>query len=400
MPRAAPSFLPLPGRHRRVLAAVWLMTAALLPGCSKKPEAPPARPTPGVTVVVAEKRDVPVAFEFVAQTRSPRQVDIHARVAGYLERRIYTEGAPVKSGDTLFLIDPRPFEAQLRQAQAALSRNDAALVTARATLDRVRPLAEKNALSRKDLDDATGQVATQAASVEQARAQVESARLDLSYTRVTSPVSGLAGAAAVADGTYVGPQNSLLTTVSVLSPMRVHFSLSENESQRYRREVADGRLRPPAGNRYVVEVILGDGTVLPQTGHITFTDPSFNAKTGTFELRAEVDNPDFVLRPNQFVRARVRGAVRPGAVAIPQRAVQQGPKGAFVWVLAGDKVEMRPVVPGDWIEDRWFIDEGLKGGERVVVDGGMLLAAGMTVSAKPLGTEAAPEQPAAPAAKP
>jgi membrane fusion protein (multidrug efflux system) len=204
----------------------------------------------------------------------------------------------------------------------------------------------------------------------------------------------------VADGTYVGPQNSLLTTVSVLSPMRVHFSLSENESQRYRREVADGRLKPPAGNRYVVEVILGDGTVLPQTGHITFTDPSFNAKTGTFELRAEVDNPDFVLRPNQFVRARVRGAVRPGAVAIPQRAVQQGPKGAFVWVLAGDKVEMRPVVPGDWIEDRWFIDEGLKGGERVVVDGGMLLAAGMTVSAKPLGTEAAPAQPAAPAAKP
>lgn len=400
MPRAAPSLLPHARRHWHVLAPVLLTTAALLAGCSKKPEAPPARPAPAVTFVVAEKRDVPVAFEFVAQTRSPRQVDIHARVAGYLERRVYAEGAPVKAGDALFLIDPRPFEAQLRQAQAALSRNDAALVTARATLDRVRPLAEKNALSRKDLDDATGQVATQSASVEQARAQVESARLDLSYTRVNSPVSGLAGAAVVADGTYVGPQNSLLTTVAVLSPMRVHFSLSENESQRYRRQVAEGRLKPPAGNRYQVEVILGDGTVLPQVGHITFTDPSFNAKTGTFELRAEVDNPDLVLRPNQFVRARVRGAVRPGAVVVPQRAVQQGPQGAFVWVLANDKAEMRPVVPGDWIEDRWFIDEGLKGGERVVVDGGMLLAAGMSVSARPLGTEAAPAQPAAPAAKP
>jgi membrane fusion protein (multidrug efflux system) len=338
-----------------------LSVAAGLAACSDKSEAPPAPPAPAVSFVVAERRDVPVSFEFVAQTRSPRQVDIHARVPGFLERRAFTEGAAVKAGDLLFVIDPRPFEAQVRQAQAALSRNDAGLVTARATLDRVRPLAEKNALSRKDLDDANGQVATQTASVDQARAQVEAAQLDLSYTRVTSPVSGLVGAAVVAEGTYVSAQNSLLTTVSVLSPMRVHFSLSENESQRYRSDVAKGRLKPPPGNRYVVEVVLGDGTALPQTGQTTFTDPSFNARTGTFELRAEVDNPDLALRPNQFVRARVRGAVRPGAVAVPQRAVQQGPKGAFVWVLAGERVEMRPVVPGDWIDDRSVHRRGPQG---------------------------------------
>lgn len=393
--------LPSPSSWLRgwPLAGVLLLAAGV-PACSDKVPPPAARPAPAVTFVAVEKRDVPVAVEFVAQTRSPRQVEIHARVAGFLERRVYTEGAPVRAGDLLFQIDPRSFEAQLRQAQAVLSRNEASLATARATLDRVRPLAEKNALSRKDLDDAVGQVAAQTASVEQARAQLESARLDLSYTRVNSPVAGLAGAAAVADGTYVSPQNSLLTTVSVLSPMRIHFSMSENEVERYRRDVAEGRLRPPPGRRYKVEVVLSDGTLFPHTGEITFADPSFNARTGTFEIRAEVINPDLVLRPNQFVRARVHGAVRPGAVAIPQRAVQQGPKGAFVWVLSGDTAQMRPVVPGDWVGERWFIDEGLEGGEKVVVDGGMLLASGMTVSARPLESGAAPAPAPGVAAKP
>ncbi|MEI7967550.1 MAG: efflux RND transporter periplasmic adaptor subunit [Betaproteobacteria bacterium] len=382
-----------PDLFRLRVPCMVLLGMVVLSACGRKPEGPPPRGPAAVSVVTAERRDTPVAFEFVAQTQSPRQVDIHARVPGFLDKRVYTEGALVRSGEVLFLLDPQPFQVQLKQAQAALSKSDAALVTSRANLDRVRPLAEKNALSRKDLDDATGQAASYAASVDQARAQVDAARLDLSYTRIVSPVTGMAGAANVAEGTYVNQQNSLLTTVSVLSPMRVNFSMSENEMQRYRREVASGRLRAPADRAYLVDVLLGDGTVFPHTGRITFTDPSFNARTGTFEIRALVDNPDNILRPNQFVRARVRGALRPGAVAVPQRAVQQGPNGAFVWVVTEGKAQMRPVVPGDWIGDAWFIDEGLSGGEKVVVDGAMLLAPGAPVTVAPL----APAAPATPA---
>ncbi|GAB6112293.1 efflux RND transporter periplasmic adaptor subunit [Desulfomicrobium salsuginis] len=367
-----------------------ILLAVCLGGCGQEKDAPkPSTSPPAVSVMDIVPQDVPVNFEYVARTQSSHLVNIQARVSGFLDRRLYTEGAPVKEGQILFQMDKRPFQVQLAQADAALSKQKAAYETARRNLARTKPLTEQNALSQKDLDEATGQYLSAAASVEQARAQVEAARLDLSYTTITSPVDGVSSAALQADGTYINPQNSLLTTVAVLSPIWVNFNLSENEMQQFRDQIAQGRLITPAGTEYEVEIILVDGSVFPHTGRMTFAEPSYDPQTGTFLVRVSVPNPQGVLRPNQYVRARLTGAMRPGAVLVPQRAVQQGAKGHFVWTVGPDgKAEQRPVLVGDWHGDDWFVFEGLQSGERVVVDGALALQPGMAVSAQPVGRPA------------
>lgn len=366
------------------------LTLFLVPGCAKEQKAG-GPGVPEVVVANVVQQDVPVSFEYVAQTQSSRLVNIHARVSGFLDKRVYTEGAIVKEGDTLFLMDQKPFKVQLDQAQAALAKQEAAFVTAKQNLARTKPLAAVNALSQKDLDDSTGQFQAYAAAVEQAKAQVEQAKLNLSYTVITSPVNGISGAALQQDGTYINPQNSQLTTVEALSPMWVNFSLSENELQAYRDQVSRGKLVAPKDLSYEIEVILVDGSVFPHTGRITFASPSYNSQTGTFLLRASVENPDGVLRPNQYVRVRMKGAVRPTAILVPQRAVQQGSKGHFIWVIDKDnKAEPRPVVVGDWHGNDWFISEGLTAGERIVVDGVLRLQAGAQVTVKQTGGATAP----------
>ena len=364
--------------RRNILPAV-VLGLALLAGCGK--EAPKLPPPPlEVSTVTVKPRSIEISAEYVAQTQSSQAVNIQARVSGFLDKRVYTEGSVVKAGQVLFRMDQKPFQAQLDAANAALQRNQAALQVATANLNRTKPLAAKNALSQKDLDDATGQYEQSAAAVEQSKAQVTSAQLDLGYTVITSPVNGVSSYAAVADGTYLSPQNAQLTTVSVLTPMWVNFSLSENEFLRIQNDIAAGRVRLPADGNMVVEVVQPDGSVFPFKGKITFADPSYNPQTGTFLIRATVDNPKGVLRPNQYVRARLKGAVRPDAILLPQRAVQQGAKGHFAWVVNRDgKAEQRPLVVGDWYGDGWFINEGLRPGDQVVVDGGMRLAPGAAV---------------------
>src|SRR5574340_326081 len=305
-------------------AGIIIAAAFFFPACKGEKKA--AAPTPpAVSVMTVSMRDVPVSSEYVAQTQSSHLVNIHARVSGFLDRRLYTEGALVKEGQILFQMDPKPFQVQLDQAKAALVKQEAALETARLNLERIKPLTEQDALSQRDLDDATGQYDSAAAAVEQAKAQVESAKLNLSYTTITSPVKGVSSSAQQTDGTYISTQNSLLTTVAVLSPIWVNFSLSENEMQRYRSAISRGLVRAPRDENYEVEVILSDGSLFPHTGRITFAEPSYNMQTGTFLLRASVNNPDGILRPNQFVRVRVKGAVilksvlaTPRAFPIPQ----------------------------------------------------------------------------------
>jgi len=369
---------------------VAVVLFGLLAGCKKeqpKPQAPP----PEVSVIKIEPRDVPVIFEYVAQTQSSQQVEIRARVSGFLDKRTYTEGAIVKEGEVLFLMDKKPFEAQLDAMQGALAQQQARLQTAQANLARVKPLTAQNALSQKDLDDATGQEQAAAAAVETAKAEVVQAQLNLSYCTIASPVTGITGAAMQQDGAYISPISSQLTTVAVLSPIWVNFSLSENEIKRYRTEVASGQLRTPKGEDYIIEVVLVDGSIFPFTGRITFAAPSFNAQTGTFLLRASVNNPEGILRPNQYVRARLKGAVRPNAILVPQRAVQQGAKGHFLWVVTKEgKAELRPVTIGDWSGNDIFINEGLRVGDQVVVDGGLTLSPGIAVTAKTSGATQTP----------
>ena len=370
--------------------AVWLWsviavcssTMLFLSGCKKEQAVAPPQP-PVVTVMEVTRKDVPIAFEQVAQTQSSHLVNINARVSGFLDKRVYTEGDIVKQGQVLFLMDPKPFQAQLSQAMAALSIQKSSLETARSNLIRTKPLAEQNALSQKDLDDANGQYEAAAAAVEQSRAQVETAQLNLSYTTITSPVAGVTSAAVQTDGTYISSANSQLTTVAVLSPIWVNFSLSENELQKLRNQMAKGLLQKPKEDSYVVEVILVDGSIFPHTGQITFADPSYNSQTGTFLIRASVDNPKGVLRPNQYVRVRLKGAIRPNAILLPQAAIQQGPKGHFVWVVGKDgKTDQQPVVVGDWHENDWFIFEGLAAGEQVVIDGTLSLRPDILVTVK------------------
>lgn len=388
-----------------VVSAGLLASILLSAACTKPVEPEVAAPPPEVVIYKVQSKDTPIASEYVAKTASSRRVEIRSRVDGFLEKRLYTEGSMVEQGQPLFQMDSKPFEAKLNAAKAELSQQMARLDTAEANLKRVRPLAKKNAVAQKELDDATGNYRSAAAAVEVAKSNVVQAELDLGYTLITSPVEGVSSYAVQREGAYVGVgSGSLLTYVAQIEPMWVEFSISENELLRHRVAEQKGLIRLPGGADveetgtkpgapdFTVDLLLADGSAYPHTGTITFADASISEETGTFLIRAEIANPGGLLRPGQFVTAFIRGAMRPNAVRVPKKAVQQGAKGSFVWVIDGEgKAEFRPVVPGPWQEDQWFIDSGLQDGDQVVVEGAAKLRAGVPVklvAAKKADTEA------------
>lgn len=353
-------------------------------GCEREKNAGQGSKPPAlVRTMILEEKDTPISYEFVAQTQSSHLVNIQARVSGFLNQQVYKEGDVVEKDQVLFIMDKKPFETQLEAAKAALARQEAALETARLNLARVKPLAELNALSQKDLDDAVGSFQTNAAAVEQAKAQVETALLNLSYCTITSPLKGITSAALKQEGSYLSVGDSQLTTVSAISPIWVNFSLSENQVQNYKDEVQAGKIIAPKDEEFDVLVIQVNGQVYPHKGKITFTEPFFNPQTGTFLIRASVENPDRVLLPNQYVRAKIEGTIRPHAILIPQKAVFQSAKGHFVWIInEKNEADFRPVKVGDWQGENWFILEGLKSKDQVIVDGGLTLRAGDPVQIK------------------
>jgi len=381
-----------------------MLLLAVLPlfsGCKKPAVAPPLG-IPEVTVMTVTQHDTPVDFIFTAQTQSSHEVEIRARVDGFLDKRTYIEGQIVKAGQPMFLMDRKPFEAALQTAKGELAQQQARLQVARANLARVKPLAAQNALSKKDLDDAIGSEQQAAAAVIAAQGKVETAQLNLGYTTIKSPLTGLSSFARQQDGSYVtAAATGLLTYVYQLDPMWVNFSISENELLKYRDQATAGLLRFPPNDEFVVTLVLADGSVFPKRGRISFTNPAFSTETGTFLVRAVFDNPKGTLRPGQFVRARVSGATRPNAILVPQRAVLQGAKSHFVWVVDKEsKARQRVVEVGEWHGDDWFITDGLRAGERVVVDGAVRVAADMPlkitreVANKSIGTNPSAKAPA------
>ena len=369
----------MPG-HLKLLPMIVI--GVFLVGCNEPDGA--TQPIPEVSVMMAEPRDIPVYTEFVGKTMSSRHIEIRSRVEGFLEKRLYEEGAMVQEGQVMFQMDRKPFEAQLNAAKAELAQQQARFTNAEANLARVKPLAEQNAVAQKELDDAISMFRSSAAAVEAAKAKVIQAELDLGYTDIYSPVTGISSFARKREGSYLGiGQDALLTYVAQIRPMWVEFSMSENQLFKYRANEESGLVRAPESRQYEVQLELADHSIYPHRGKITFADASLSEETGTFLIRAEIPNPDELLRPGQFVRAQIHGAVRPNAILIPQRAVQQGAQGSFVWVIEEGKTKFQPVKTGPWRGDDWFIEAGLDGGEQVIVDGALTVRSGVEVKTVP-----------------
>ncbi len=359
-----------------------LLFLVVLPGCGKKEQ--PRLPVPVSEVVVVKvlPKDVLVSLPFVAQIQSSHQVDIMARVSGFLEKISYREGEPVKQGQVLFQLDKKPFIAAVNAAQAEVDARKSQLWTAKATLERIKPLAEQNAASKSDLDNAIGNHKAAEAAVHQALAKLDRAQLDLGYTTIIAPFNGITGQALVREGSYIAStgSNARLTYLAKLDPIWIDFSISQNEQSRLEDAVNKGLIRKPDNNHFVVELELADGNRYPLPGKVNFAEPSFNKDTGTYLVRAQIANPEHALRPGMFVKAWLQGMVRPDALAVPQRAVQQTSNGHIVFVASDKEVaEVRPVVVGEWSGNDWIINQGLKSGDQVIVDGFMKLAPGAPV---------------------
>ena len=369
---------------------------------------------PEVTVVTIEPRSVPANFEYTGQTAGYREAEVRARVTGILQKRNYREGGAVAAGQSLFTIDPAPYEAALARAEADVTAAEARLAQAKRNAARFKPLYEAKAVSQKEYDDMVSSESVAEADVKAARARHTEAKLNLGYTRVEAPISGIAGRAQRSEGNYVTGPDVLLTTVSQINPIYVLFGVSDEERQRLNREVEAGRLVFPKNGAFKVSVKLADGDIYTGIGKLNFSDIRISGTTGTSEARAELPNPKGVLHPGQFVRVILNGAQRPQAMLVPQRAVLEGPKGKFVYVVGADsKAEARPVAVGEWYEDNWIVTSGLNAGDKVIVDGVMKIGPGAAVqiaaapavptaapAAASPGQEARPQKAASPAAKP
>ena len=394
----------------KITTSLLFALPVLLTACNPSSGNPPGgsvgvMPPPEVSVITLQAKAQPVELEYVGQTAGSRETEVRSRVAGILQQRLFAEGSVVQAGTPLFQIDPATFQNQLASAEANLAVAEAKLKQARRDQARAAPLAAEKAISQKEADDAQSALESAEAALKQSQAQTNEARLNLAYTKVVAPIGGVTGVAAKSDGNLITTSDSLLTTIVQTNPMYVNFSLSEADVLRMTQQLSSGQLNVPGnanGKRaangslgFTVKLKLADGSGYAREGKLNFTSEKVNPQTGSFEARAELPNPDGVLRPGQFVRVLLGGASRPNSLSVPQRAVIDSPFGKIVFVVnKDDKLEPRPVELDGWSQGDWIVTKGVQAGDRVLVEGFIKAHdPGMTVKPVPY-VPAAPSPPA------
>ncbi|ANB18073.1 efflux RND transporter periplasmic adaptor subunit [Dokdonella koreensis] len=378
-------------RIPRTLALALTCTALI--ACQKS-QPPAAPPPPEVGIIQVQPQAVPLTRDLVGRLSPFRSADVRARVAGVLVKRVYAEGSDVKEGDVLFEIDPAPLKATLASAQAGLTQAQAAAANAKAAANRARELIGKNYVSRSDLDNAEATERTTAAQVQQARAEVQTAQINLGYATVRAPISGRAGQQQVTEGALVGQGTAtLLTTIDQLDPVYANFTLSVSDLDQLREAASHGAITLLEPNKAEVALTRQDGTPTGRNGVLDFSDVTVDPATGSVALRAQIANPDRTLLPGMYVTGSLSLGQINQAFLIPQSVLQRDAQGAYVLVVGeGDKVERRPVKADTLRKDAWIVTDGIKAGERLVADGIQKARPGQPV--KPVATADAGAKPA------
>jgi membrane fusion protein (multidrug efflux system) len=389
-----PSITPLRRRQPALGAAV--LAALLLSACAKDPK-PVTPAVPEVAVLTMNTSNVALNIALPGRTAPFLLAEVRARVDGIVQERRFREGADVKSGDPLYLIDPAPYRAALASAEAELQRAQATLASNTSQLKRNQVLVKENAVSKQEFENAEAAQLEAAADVAAARAAVETARINLGYTSVSAPITGRSSVSAVTQGAYVqGSAATLMTTIQQIDPMYVDLQQSSVEGLQLRREIAAGKVRMGGDGAARVVLTLEDGSTYAREGTLEFSGVTVDPATGSVTMRARFPNPDHLLLPGMFVRAAVSQGVRQSVMRVPAQAVTRNPQGAGTVMLVGadNKTQLRVVRTGPLVDGHWLVEDGLKEGERVVVSGTQKLKPGMTVRARP----AAPVAPAVAAA--
>ncbi|MDI1361291.1 efflux RND transporter periplasmic adaptor subunit [Methylotenera sp.] len=373
------------------LTTIALMVGLALNGCSKKNDAAQAgggMPAMPVGVIELKATSVPISAEAVAQTEGAKEVEIRPRVGGILLKKLFEEGAPIKAGQAMFLIDPVPFQIALSNAKAQLAQQQAHVEQTQREATRLDGLLVSQSISKREADNAGSDSTLARAALAQAEAGVREAQLNLSYTTVTSPLSGIAGRFEFSEGALVNANTSLLTTVSQISPIWARFSLSDSELAQLGGHLSSSNVKE-------VALIMPNGKEYASKGSLNFAASGIDPQLGTQQLRATFENPDKSLLPGQFVRVRVTTGHKDGVFVVPQTSVLTNDQGKFVYI-ANDKNEatIKPIVVGNWVGTDWVVLSGLEAGEKVIVDNVIKLRPGAAVAPHPAG-----EAPAAPADK-
>jgi membrane fusion protein (multidrug efflux system) len=374
---------PISFRILKAIAA-GLAVAGLLAGAACK-EKPFKMPPPEVTVTPVIQRDTPITVEFVGQTKGYEDIDIRARVDGFLQSINFKEGSEVKQGALLYTIDPREYQEKVAQARGQLARAQTMLTNADIEVKRIRPLVAMFAVSQRDMDNAEARQGAAQGEVDAAKAHLAVQELNLSYTRMTSPINGIIGKTKAKVGEFVGlpPNPMILNTVSNVDPILVEFFLSETDYLWAVKIYGAQRSEPP-NKTLELELILADGSVFPHKGKVNFADREVDPKTGTILVQASFPNPEKIVRPGQFGRVRFVANVRKGALLLPQRAVQELQGSYQVWVVGpGNKAQIRPVKLGPKVGSLWVVEQGLTPGEQVILEGLTKVEPDMVVLPKP-----------------